>query len=359
MDRSRSPIFTRHSNQGWLVPARAGDGHGPGRGRSDRRDDLPDAGRDGEVAGLALVAHRRLADDGGQRDRRCALLRRAGGALPGGRRALRLSERSVRAADRLPLRLALDAGDRPGTDRDAGRRTGGLRGAPGTALRLGSEGGGRRGHRRPGRGQHGGQRDRIGGPPRPGRAEARPAGVPRGLGLRFRPRRLDEPHAVLDAAARLRPAPGGPGRRPDPGLHLVRGLVGRQQDRGRSPRPRAHHAARAGAGRVDRHDRVYRRQRGLPLPGRAGTDRDPGRTRRRSRPWPAGPSSGGPGRSSSRPSSSRRWPAAWPRCSWPAPRVYYAMARDGLFFSGFAAVRPTPGHARAGHRDPGRRSPRC
>ncbi len=36
------------------------------------------------------------------------------------------------------------------------------------------------------------------------------------------------------------------------------------------------------------------------------------------------------------------------------PRVYYAMARDGLFFPSIAAVDPRREHARAGHRDPGR-----
>ena len=35
------------------------------------------------------------------------------------------------------------------------------------------------------------------------------------------------------------------------------------------------------------------------------------------------------------------------------PRVYYAMARDGLFFRSFAAGRPEPEHSRAGHRPPG------
>ena len=54
---------------------------------------------------------------------------------------------------------------------------------------------------------------------------------------------------------------------------LVRGLVGRQQDRGRNPGPGTHPAAGLGAGRVDRHGRLHRDQRGVSLPGAARANR--------------------------------------------------------------------------------------
>ena len=46
------------------APAGPGDSDGPGRGRSDRRGDLPDSGRDGQDAGLAVLAAGRLAHHG-------------------------------------------------------------------------------------------------------------------------------------------------------------------------------------------------------------------------------------------------------------------------------------------------------
>ena len=46
--------------------------------------------------------------------------------------------------------------------------------------------------------------------------------------------RLVEPDAVLVAAAGIGSVLPGPGDRLDRGIHLVRGLVGRQQDRRRS-----------------------------------------------------------------------------------------------------------------------------
>ena len=139
------------SRQGPGAPAGPGDGHGDGRGRGHRRGDLPDPGRDGGVAGLAGLADRRLADHGRQRHRRGPDLRRPGGAVSGGRRALRLPPRGLRPAGGLPLRLALDAGDRPGADGLPGSRAGDLCRAPRAALRLGAQGRGGRGDRRAGR----------------------------------------------------------------------------------------------------------------------------------------------------------------------------------------------------------------
>ena len=56
-------------------------------------------------------------------------------------------------------------------------------------------------------------------------------------------------------------------------LHLICGLVGRQQARRRDSRPRAQLASGPDPGRIDRHDRLRRGQRGLPLPGVAHADR--------------------------------------------------------------------------------------
>ena len=59
----------------------------------------------------------------------------------------------------------------------------------------------------------------------------------------------------------------------DRGLHFSRGLVGCQQDRGRSARPAPQLTARHGAGRVDRHCGLHRRERGFPLSSIARPDR--------------------------------------------------------------------------------------
>ena len=176
-----------------------------GCGRSDRRGDLPDSGR----------AWRRRWDrrsgcwPSGSRwaPARSAARSASAGWLPvtRGRRDLCLPEGGLRASGGLPLRLALAAGHRPGHHRHAGRRAVGLRRISCSPVRLGSESGGRRGHHRLGRGQHGGSFAWFGDPARTGCAEAGSAGFHRGLGFLDGSRRLVEPLAVLDAAARLRP----------------------------------------------------------------------------------------------------------------------------------------------------------
>ena len=151
---------------------------------------------------------------GAERDRRCALLRRAGGPVSGGRGDLRLPERGLRPADGLPLRLALAAGDRPWAHRHAGRRPGGLRRSSRSPVSLGAEGRGRSGRSRSwprstcwafGSG--------LGFFAALAALKLGLLGFLRGLGLLARPRRLVESHAVLVAAAGLRPAAAGLGRR--------------------------------------------------------------------------------------------------------------------------------------------------
>ena len=63
------------------------------RWESHRSRHLLDAGRDGQVPWLTVLAARGLASDGRCHHRRCALLWGTGGSLPGSRRYLRLPER--------------------------------------------------------------------------------------------------------------------------------------------------------------------------------------------------------------------------------------------------------------------------
>ncbi len=112
-----------------------GSASGPGRrhhagGRPGHRGrHLPDAGRDGAPAGLAVLAAGGLA--GRRRDGavRHARLRRAGRALPRGRRRLRVPARGVGPARRVSLRLEV-------LPRDGPRHHGGPGDGPGRLSRV-------------------------------------------------------------------------------------------------------------------------------------------------------------------------------------------------------------------------------
>ena len=140
------------------------------------------------------------------------------------------------------------------------------------------------------------------------------------------------------------PLPEAPGRRPDPGVHLVRGLVGCQQDRGRGPRPRSAPcrapwcwACRSSRSCISRSAWSF-----LYLVARTRIDSRTG-PRRRSRPWPAARSSDGPGEVVFSAIVVVSVAGSLAAVLMASPRVYYAMARDGLFFPGFAAVDPRRG----------------
>ena len=123
--------------------------------------------------------------------------------------------------------------------------------------------------------------------------------------------------------------------------------MGRQQDRGRGPRPATHLAAGLGAGRVDRHGRLHRRQRGVSLPGAACPDRV-GRTAFAALAGDA--LFGRTGEVIFAAVVVISVAGSLAAVLMASPRVYYAMARDGLFFPSFAAVDPrrgTPARATA------------
>ena len=170
--------------------------------------------------------------------------------------------------------------------------------------------------------------------------EARPAGFPRGLGLRLG--RGDWSNLTPFWAQR----PGSDPLLPALGVGLIGAFISFagwwdvSKIAGEVRDPERNLAASLGAGRVDRHGRLHRRQRGVPLPGAARPDRV-GRHGLR------GPGGRGPLRTSRRRSSSRdrhrlggRKPG---RGAHGISRVYYAMARDGLFFPSIAAVDPRRG----------------
>src|SRR5271166_3922761 len=90
----------------------ADDRHGARGSRSDRRGNLPDDRRHGEVAGFAVLAAYSLVDDGCGGSGGSDLLRRPGGEASGGRWGVCLLEGGLRALGGLPLRLAIDAGHR-------------------------------------------------------------------------------------------------------------------------------------------------------------------------------------------------------------------------------------------------------
>ena len=120
-------------------------GGGARRRAGDRRRHLPDARHHHPDDRLATGRAARLGRHGDDGDLRRALLRRAGGALPAGRRRLRLPARSLRAARGLPLRLEVPAGDGPGNHGRPGDRLRQLRRLHRPARQRGDA---RRGHRR-------------------------------------------------------------------------------------------------------------------------------------------------------------------------------------------------------------------
>ena len=173
-------------------------------------------------------------------------------------------------------------------------------------------------------------------------------------GFGLGPRRLVEPRRRSGRSGRARePLAGGPGRRLDRGLHLARGLVGRQQDRRRGPRPRAHAPAGPVAGRVDRHGRCTSPSAwcSSTWSRRARSTSDQGDEAFAALAGEA--LFGRAGEVVFAPIVVVSVVGSLAAVLMAFPRVYYAMARDGLFFPSFAARRPAPGHPRAGDRHPG------
>ena len=226
------------------VPATgAGNRYGTRGGGGHRRGCLPHDSRHGEGAGLAVLAPHGMGDYRGGRGRRCALLRRAGSTAPGSGRALCLPEGSLRAASGVPLRLAVDAGHRPGNH---GRRCG----RPGDLCELCLSPFGLGSGRCRGRSDRGaGGREyprcpiRLGCDSRPGGAQAWRAWLPGALGPGSGARRLVELRTPGGAAAGLEATRRCPDRGHDRGLLLDGRLVGRQQDRRRGSRPPANPSA--------------------------------------------------------------------------------------------------------------------
>ncbi len=173
----------------------------------------------------ALVFSVWLVDGRDGRVRR-ALLRRAGGALSGSGRRLRLPARSLRRGAGLPLRLDGARRDGPRHHRRARRGPRPVRGLRLRPLALRRED----------------RRHRLDPPARGGerlrprirraadalahRAQARPAPLRPRVGLRLPARRLVELRALRRAARRLGAARRGARRRAGRGLLLVRRLVG-------------------------------------------------------------------------------------------------------------------------------------
>ena len=269
-----------------------------------------------------------------RRPRRGLRLRRAGVAAPRGGRAVRLPARGLQPAGRLPLRLGASARHAERRDGRGGRD---LRPLPRRARAAAAARGGRG---RPGPGHA----DRRQLPRRAGR-ERRPvaahgaedrrdpgAGGGRLRGLRRRARR---------AAAGARPAalprpPGRLRRRPRARPLRLRRLADLRLRHGRAEAAGARHAPRAPPGRRRRRRAVPVRQRRLPA-----------RARRRRPRREHGPRLG---RDAPRPRRARR-PAhrgghrhlhlRLPRPGHPdRPPVYYAMARDGVFFERVGRLDP-------------------
>ena len=138
-------------------------------------------------------------------------------------------------------------------------------------------------------------------------------------------------------------AASGAGRGPDRGVHLARGLVGRQQARRRGPRPGPHHAAGPAPGPVDRHGALHRRQRGVPLPGRAGSDSDSDQGNAAFAALAGRALFGRAGEVAFAAIVVVSVAGSLAAVLMAFPRVYYAMARDGLFFPSFATVNPRRG----------------
>ena len=163
-----------------------GGGHLPHRGAGDRHRHLPDARRHGAPARLPGPGVRDVAADGGHGPGRRALLRRAGLALPGSRRSVRVPARGVGRGARVPVRVEVPAGAGSGADGRTGGGDGGVRVLPGSAVRGRTEG------RRRGRPDRARAALDRGDAPRRGRAgggdgaEAGPAGGDRPLGPRVR-----------------------------------------------------------------------------------------------------------------------------------------------------------------------------
>ncbi len=111
MIEQSSKIETSHPDPG-LAPIGTDNRHGAGGGRSDRRGNLPDDGRHGEVVGFTILAAGSLVNDGDSGQRGSHLLRCAGGEVSRGRRAVRLPQGGLWTSGGLPFRLAVDAGHR-------------------------------------------------------------------------------------------------------------------------------------------------------------------------------------------------------------------------------------------------------
>ena len=197
----------------------------------------------------------------------------------------------------------------------------------------------------PGGGQHAGSFTRCRRLASTRRAQAWLARFPRALGFRFRARRLGESFPFLDTEARLRPTAAGARRRAHLRVHFVRRVVGREQARRRDARSQAHLAEGPGAGRVDRDDRLHRRQRGVSLPGTVIENRV---GRRRSLPWRARRFSDRQAARSLPRSSSSRSREACRRCSWRRPGFitpWHAMVCSSRHSRRSIPSRGTPARA--------------
>src|ERR1043166_9492149 len=328
-------VFYEQRRPTFEATARTRDRRGGGRRRGRRRRHLPDARGDDEGGRLALLPARRLARGGRDGPVRRALLRRAGGAPARGGRRLRLPARRIRAAARLPLRLDGLARARPRTHRRARRRRGLIPRLRALALAGADEDFGRRLHRLARRRE---RARRAAGRTRRRLAdgdEARAARLHRALGLRPAPGRLGQLQALRRAARRLSATLRRARGRVRLGLLLLRRLVGLEQARRRGARPRAHTPARLHLRAARRRLRLRADERGLRLP-----------RPRRARHFRRGV---------------RRAGAlvftgvvvvavfgSLASFTMSAPRVYFAMARDRLFFKDVARLHPryqTPARA--------------
>ena len=166
-----------------------------------------------------------------------------------------------------------------------------------------------------------------------------------------------EPAAALLLALRGRArAPARPGRRLRVGLLLLRRLVGGRAHGGRGARPRANPAPRLRPGHRHRDRGLHPDHRGLPGP------RSPGRGglgRARSPPGWASGSSAQAGGTVLALAVIVSVLGSLAAVMLMTPRVYVALARDGLFPARLARLAPPTGHARHRHRPAGRPSPAC